>query len=68
MPIRGIDIPDPVNPPSGCRFHTRCPEAREVCRQQQPELVEEDDHESACFREVDGHEYWESEPLVDGDG
>ncbi len=31
------EIPSPVNPPSGCRFHTRCPYAKEICRQQVPE-------------------------------
>ncbi|MCZ4150327.1 peptide ABC transporter substrate-binding protein, partial [Escherichia coli] len=30
------DIPSPVNPPAGCKFHTRCPWAQEVCSQQVP--------------------------------
>jgi len=65
-PIRGIDIPDPVDPPEGCRFHTRCPEAREACKQMVPDLDETDDgeHSIACFREYDDdHPYWDSEPL-----
>ena len=32
------DPPNPINPPSGCRFHTRCPKAQEVCSQQAPTL------------------------------
>ena len=37
VPLAG-EIPSPANPPPGCRFHTRCPLATEICRQQVPEL------------------------------
>jgi oligopeptide transport system ATP-binding protein len=32
------NVPSPVNPPNGCRFHTRCPLAQEICMQSQPEM------------------------------
>lgn len=42
-------IPSPANPPEGCKFHTRCPEAKEVCKEKTPELVEiEEDHRVSC--------------------
>jgi len=65
-PVRGIDIPDPKNPPSGCRFHPRCPEAREVCREQHPVIAAtaDDEHRAGCFRDFGpDHEYWDSDPL-----
>lgn len=34
------DLPSPINPPQGCRFHTRCPYATEACRTQVPELMD----------------------------
>ncbi len=37
--LRG-DLPSPADPPPGCRFHTRCPEVIEVCRRDDPPLVE----------------------------
>ncbi|UTF52456.1 ABC transporter ATP-binding protein [Natronosalvus rutilus] len=65
-PVREIDIPDPTDPPSGCEFHTRCPEAREVCQREEPALFETDGASvAACFREDETHEYWESDPLYD---
>ncbi len=43
------DIPSPANPPSGCRFHTRCPYATEKCSQVTPEYKEYGDgHFTAC--------------------
>jgi oligopeptide/dipeptide ABC transporter ATP-binding protein len=43
------DIPSPVNPPSGCRFHTRCPVAFERCRVEVPAFTEyEPGHRAAC--------------------
>jgi peptide/nickel transport system ATP-binding protein len=65
MPLRTIDIPDPVDPPSGCSFHTRCPEAREVCPKAEPGLMDVEDgslHEAACYRVEESHEYWDSPP------
>jgi len=43
------DIPSPINPPSGCRFHTRCPYATEQCREAVPEFKEHaPGHWAAC--------------------
>ncbi|MBO0860988.1 MAG: dipeptide ABC transporter ATP-binding protein [Chloracidobacterium sp.] len=46
----GGDIPNPITPPDGCRFHTRCPQAAERCGIGEPGLVEvSPSHFVACF-------------------
>jgi peptide/nickel transport system ATP-binding protein/oligopeptide transport system ATP-binding protein len=43
------DVPSPLNPPKGCRFHPRCPVAIEICAQQEPAFIEvSPDHWVAC--------------------
>jgi oligopeptide/dipeptide ABC transporter ATP-binding protein len=45
------EIPSPTNPPSGCKFHTRCPHVIDTCRQEEPKLENAgEEHEVACLR------------------
>lgn len=52
--LRG-EVPSPINPPSGCRFHPRCPMATEICRQERPELLPMTDGDMvACHFPLNG--------------
>jgi len=47
------DVPSPINPPPGCSFHTRCPNAQDICSMEEPELKDYskngNEHLAACF-------------------
>jgi oligopeptide/dipeptide ABC transporter ATP-binding protein len=45
------DVPSPLNPPAGCRFHTRCPQVMDVCKTAEPSLIQIGPPE-------DGHQVW----------
>ena len=46
-PIEG-EMPDPMNPPSGCKFHTRCPQRTDICKRVEPEMVDVGSGQVAC--------------------
>jgi oligopeptide/dipeptide ABC transporter ATP-binding protein len=44
------DVPSPINPPSGCRFHTRCPRVMDECRRREPPVTDiAPGHRISCF-------------------
>lgn len=54
-PLKG-EVPSPVNPPAGCRFHPRCPLAMGVCRMEEPQLKDAgNSHSVACYAVVGEH-------------
>ena len=65
-PIEGV-MPEAINPPSGCRFHTRCPDARTVCPKLHPDYRDTSEegeavHRAACLKYED-EGYWDADPL-----
>jgi peptide/nickel transport system ATP-binding protein len=52
-PVAG-EVPNPIDPPSGCSFHPRCPFADDRCRQERPELIEAEGTLVACHAVEEG--------------
>lgn len=48
LPLKSLEMPDPANPPPGCRFHPRCLYAQSVCEHEEPPLVDCDGQLVAC--------------------
>jgi len=66
------DVPSPINPPSGCRFHPRCPKAQQKCVDEVPEFIprlgDEAAHLTAChFPVADGEDISKARPAISAD-
>jgi oligopeptide/dipeptide ABC transporter ATP-binding protein len=64
------DVPSPINPPSGCHFHTRCPKAQELCVREDPALVprlgDPAGHVAAChFPVADGEDLTQAKAAIE---
>ena len=66
-PLRG-SMPEPLDPPSGCRFHDRCPDAREVCVRDHPDLrtVTDEGQQAACLKHDAFAADYDASPRLDG--
>jgi peptide/nickel transport system ATP-binding protein len=52
-PVAG-EVPNPLNPPTGCTFHPRCPFARDVCKEESPAMVSNGENQVACHGIAEG--------------
>ena len=53
IPVAG-EVPSPINPPSGCPFHPRCPLADDRCKREQPRAVARGETNVACHAVAEG--------------
>jgi oligopeptide/dipeptide ABC transporter ATP-binding protein len=66
--VLGGDVPNPINPPTGCRFHPRCPRAADVCAENDPPLAPlAAGHEAACFFPLEKWPLTDAEMRRDGE-
>ncbi|WP_222120677.1 ABC transporter ATP-binding protein [Paenibacillus sp. Y412MC10] len=59
LPLRSLEMPNAAKPPSGCRFHPRCPMATDRCSSEEPQLRLVGSEQTACHYAEEAHELWQ---------